>query len=317
MKSRRLKLDEKKVYCRKCQEEKKEKDFYMAMDEYLDSNGYFSICKDCTNEIYRLALNTEMDVKKALFKTCKILNVAYIPECVDSAILQMETKSEGGEMNLDMGFSTYKSKLGNYFRVVKDVPGTFESYGIEVKFNEADEKKIREEEGEDFADYLRRTWGAGLSIDDYNFLENSLGEWKRTHRCENNSELVLMQEICHLQLSIRKSREQGLDTKNLVKSLQEIIKTSNLSPAQANMTNASKGNEVFGNWIKDIEQLEPAEWWNKNREVFVDVDNIGQYFEDFVTRPIRNFITRSRDFSIKSGGNTLDIELKETEEDME
>jgi hypothetical protein len=314
-KSRRTKLDKVEYYCRKCQIYKDEKDFFAALDDYLDTNGKMSVCKDCSNEIYNLALNVEMDIKKALFKTCKILNIAFIPECIDSALLQLENKSEGKEIDLQNAFGLYKSKLASYFRLVKNVPRTFESYGIEVKFNEADAKTIEENEGQDFSEYLKNTWGAGLSISDYNFLESSIGEWKRTHKCDTNSELVLMQEICHLQLNIRKTREQAMDTKTLVKSLQELIKTSNLSPAQANLSNATKGTEAFGNWIKDIEQLEPAEWWDKNRNAFVDVDNLAQYFEDFITRPIKNFITRSRDFSIKSGDNMMEVELKESEED--
>jgi len=316
-KSKRLLLDKKYIYCRKCQKNKEEKDFYTAMDEYLDTNGFLSVCKECVNSIYNLSLNTEMDIRKAIFKTCKILNIAYVEESIESMLIQLENKSEGGEMKLESGFSVYKSKLAAHFRMVKDAPRTFESYGIKTEFNQEDANKILEMEGEDFAQYLKKTWGAGLSIEDYEFLEDALGKWKLTHKCDNNSELILMQEICQTQLSLRKAREQGLDTKSLQKALQEIIKTSNLSPAQSNMLNATKGNEVFGNWIKDIEQLEPAEWWDKNRNPFVDVDNLAQYFEDFITRPIKNFITRSRDFSIKSGGGVMDIELKEIEDEVE
>lgn len=317
IKSRKRKGDKIEVYCRKCKQYKSETNFYTALDTNLDSNGFMSVCKDCCSTIFVSAFNVEMDIKKATFVTCKTLNMAYVTESIDAAIAQVDTNSNGGDLRVDSFFGVYKAKLGNYFRFYKDVPQTFETYGLELKFNEKDEAQILEEEGIDFSKYLKTTWGSGLSIEDYNFLESSIGEWKRTHKCETNSELVLMQEICHLQLAVRKAREQSLDTKVLVKSLQELIKTANLSPAQANMANASRGNEVFGMWIKDIEQLEPAEWWNENRDLFKDVDNLSQYFEDFITRPIKNFITRSRDFVIKSGDDSSDIELKESEEDGE
>ena len=310
-KSRKLRSEAHLIYCRKCQKEKNEQSFYSAVDTYVDSNGFFSICKDCVNEIYVLALNTEMDMKKAIYKTCKIINLAYVEEAIESTLLHLDTKG----MPIDSAFGVYKAKLGNYFRVVKDIPQTFESFGSTPTFNAEDAKTITETQGEDFSEYLRMAWGNGMSIDDYNFLESTLSDWKNTHKCDTTSELTLIREICQSQLAIRKAREQGLDTKTLVKSMQEIIKTANLSPAQANMSNASKGNEVFGMWIKDIEQLEPAEWWDTNRNPFIDVDNIAQYFEDFVTRPIKNFLTRSKDFVVQSGMNgSLDIELKELED---
>lgn len=317
-KSRRLPTDTVYIRCRKCGQEKTTQSFYSALDEFLDTNGYMSVCKECCADIYNTMLNVELDVRKATFKTCKILNIAYIDDCVDSAILQIDNSQdkEKKQIGMDSMFGVYKSKLGNYFRQVKDIPRTFESYSGAVKFNEEDAKLIEEAQGEDFSKYLKNTWGSGLSIEDYNFLEASLGEWKRTHKCETNSELILMQEICHTQLQVRKARESGQDTKTLVKALQDIIKTANLSPAQANMSGASKGNEIFGMWIKDIEQLEPAEWWDKNRDPFIDVDNISQYFEDFIVRPIKNFLTRSKDFNVKSGINgAIEIELKELEEE--
>lgn len=311
----RKKIEKKYIYCRKCQEEKHENLFYSAVDSNLDSNGYMSVCKDCCNEIYKTSLNSELDIKKALLVTCKILNVAYIPEALDSANIQINNP-ETAEYNPEKYFGLYKAKVANYVRMFPDTPPTFESYPSNVKFNEEDEIRIRELEGEDYSEYLKNTWGLGLSIEDYSFLEEKLSEWKKTHKCDTNSELILMQEICHLQLNVRKARETGGATEKLVKSLQELIKTANLSPAQANMANASKGTEAFGNWIKDIEQLEPAEWWNENRELFKDVDNLTQYWEDFIVRPIKNFITRSKDFNVRSNiAGGLDFELRESDEE--
>lgn len=311
-KSRKL-TTKKELYCRKCQETKSETLFYSALDSYLDKSGYMSVCKQCCNDIYNACLNSELDINKALLKTCKILNIAYVQDAIESANIQM---SNSEKFDTEKYFGVYKAKLANYFRMYPDSVTTFDSYPNNMEFNNNSEIEISELEGEDYARYLKNTWGAGLTIEDYSFLEEALSEWKRTHKCDTNSELILMQEICHLQLTVRKARETGGATEKLVKSLQELIKTANLSPAQANMANAARGTEAFGNWIKDIEQLEPAEWWDKNRELFVDVDNITQYWEDFIVRPIKNFITRSRDFNVRSSvAGNLDFDIKETEED--
>lgn len=311
-KSRKL-LDKKEIYCRRCQELKTDKNFYSALDGDLDKNGYMSVCKTCCNDIFVLNLNSHLDVKKAMLFTCKILNIAFVEDSLSAALTQV-----GEDFNPDTFFGIYKSKVGNYFKTKPSMVMTFESYTSDMKFNVEEENKIVETEGIDYSEYLKTTWGSGMTIDDYNFLESSFSEWKRTHKCDTNSETVLMKEICHLELSVRKAREMGQSTDKLVKSLQDLIKTANLSPAQANMMNASKGNEVFGMWIKDIEELEPAEWWDENRKLFVDVDNISQYFEDFVVRPIKNFITRSKDFNVRSNvSGNLDFDIRESEEELE
>ena len=316
--SKRLKAKGEDVYCRKCQQTLPKVNFYSALDSFLDANGMMSVCKTCCNETFTNILNVELDISKAMFQTCKALNMAFIPESLDAAIAQLEgKKKEGEEIKFDNIVGTYKAKLANYARIYPDATMTFESYSDETIFNEADAEAIRESEGAEYMEYLTTSWGGGKSIEDYRFLESSLNDWKQSHKCDNNSELVLMREICHIQLKVRKDRELGLETKASVKALQDIIKTANLSPAQASMANAAKGNEAFGKWIQDIEQKEPAEWWNENREQFDDVDDIAQYFTDFITRPIKNFLTRSRDFVIKSNsGTSFDIELKD-EEDLE
>lgn len=310
-KSRKL-SDKNEIYCRRCTTLKSDKLFYSAVDGNLDKNGYMSVCKQCCNEIFVLNLNTQLDINKAMISTCKMLNIAFVEECVSSASAHVSNN-----FNPDTFFGTYKAKLGQ-FRTNPSMVLTFESYPSNIKFNQEEEKKIVETEGVDYSEYLKTTWGSGMTVDDYNFLESSFSEWKRTHKCDTNSETVLMKEICHLELAVRKAREANQSTDKLVKSLQDLIKTANLSPAQANMMNASKGNEVFGMWIKDIEELEPAEWWDENRKLFVDVDNIAQYFEDFVVRPIKNFITRSKDFNVRSNvSGNLDFDIRESEEELE
>jgi hypothetical protein len=55
----------------------------------------------------------------------------------------------------------------------------------------------------------------------------------------------------------------------------------------------------------DIEKNEPSEWWEKQKK-FKDADNMDYYLSKYVTRPIKNFTTGSRDFDpsiVLSGGD--------------
>ena len=41
-----------RAYCRKCKKLKNESAFFKAVDETIDSNGYFSVCRECIDHIY-------------------------------------------------------------------------------------------------------------------------------------------------------------------------------------------------------------------------------------------------------------------------
>lgn len=92
------------------------------------------------------------------------------------------------------------------------------------------------------------------------------------------------------------------------------MKSLAISPNMANASTASKSTETFGLWIKDIEELEPAEWHQDNT-IYKDMDNLDFYFQNYFVRPIRNFITGSRDFNITEMDGDVDIELSDEDYD--
>ena len=75
------------------------------------------------------------------------------------------------------------------------------------------------------------------------------------------------------------------------------MKTCAVDPAKTSLANSSKALDAFGVWIKDIEEKSPAEWY-KDKKKFKDIDGIDDYLKKYVTRPIKNFITGSRDFNV-------------------
>jgi hypothetical protein len=77
-----------------------------------------------------------------------------------------------------------------------------------------------------------------------------------------------------------------------------------------------------------IEETEPAEYY-ADKTMFKDFDNIGFYFEKYVTRPLKNFVMGSRDFNVETekdgdddddsfdiDGMGIDDDIPEQKEDM-
>ena len=288
-----------RIYCRRCMKTMKQDSFFDGVDGgFLDANGKMSICKNCCNEIYENALKSELSFEKAMLKTCRVLNVAYEERALS------ETKEAVGKiitrgMDTEKVFSIYKFKLEQQKDGVdlRDRDKTA-SLTFEEPINRIVMNPLNEEESEEAHDLIM-FWGANYEKEDYDFLETELAEWKKTHKCDTRAEETLLKEICHKEFDIRKDRAEGRDPSNKVKQLQELMKTANVDPAKTAMAGSGKSQDTFSAFIKTIENNEPAEYF-EDKKLFRDFDNIDFYFKKYITRPLKNFITQSRDFNVDS-----------------
>jgi hypothetical protein len=84
---------------------------------------------------------------------------------------------------------------------------------------------------------------------------------------------LLIKQICLTQLEIEKRRANNEKVDPIVKTLQDLLGSSNLKPAQETGAN-SADQQTFGTWIKKFEHdhpiPEPDEEWK-------DVDGIKKY----------------------------------------
>ena len=281
-------------YCRKCRKDRPPRLFYKASDELLDKNGYFSVCKDCVKEIFSYFYSIGHDVKSAIFSTCKALNISFVESCVDATITWVSSRMSGGK-SIDGAFGFYKSKVSGLVSMNKEVSETFDAYNS--KENEesiADDPNVKKDD----ANYLIDFWGDGLEFEDYEFLEKEFSSFKQTHKADTYSEITLLKEVCFMIFDIRKVRKAGKSTAKLVEDLQKLMKSLAISPSMSSAGN--KSNDAFGNWVKEIEEQTPAEWY-EDKKLFSDVDGLHNYFMDYIVRPIKNFVTGSRDFTLTEG----------------
>lgn len=236
---------------------------------------------------------------------CRLLNVQYNEKAIESAKQHIKTRADSGT-TISNVFGIYKSKLIAIQRTQigkKDVDEdlTF----VEPSSNVVEAFPI---DSTPDLDYYESVWGKGvdLDIEGYEYLESEFAKWQKTTQCDTQGEEVLVRLICHQQNKIRKAQEKGKSVDNLVKSLQEIMKNSALTPALQNAASSGKNYETFGKWVKDIEQKTPAEWW-EDQEKFHDVDGMTEDKNDII-RSIKNFITNSRDFGSSELEGVTDLE---------
>ena len=284
------------IYCRRCMKTKKFSDFYVGVDSELDCNGFMSLCKDCCQDIYEGYYRVERDIPRALLSTCRKINIKFDEGIVNSTLAHLKTFADNGK-STDNVIGIYKSKL---LRTTKNNFAD-ETVFADLTFVEPTTfippSNPLDNSEESYS--LEQYWGNNLNFEDYQFLESELSDWKKTHRCDTKAEETLLKEICHKTLEIRKKREEtkGSSPATLVKELQELMKTASVDPSKTSLANSGKSQDTFSSFIKIIEENEPADYY-KDKALFRDFDNIDFYFKKYVTRPLKNFITQSRDFNV-------------------
>jgi len=285
------------IYCRVCTKYKPQINFYEATNPMLDTNGYMSICKDCSNKIYDDYYSIYNVLEVALQLTCQDLDIRFSKEALTQTQSHIESLlSKGKKADRPLGY--YKSKLSSTNKSNERM----ESF----RYKDSDDlNSIEDVIDENIDDDLVLFWGRGFDIDDVIFLEAELSAWKQTHKCDNQAEITLLREICIKILDIRKTREKKENVGGLQKELQDLLKTASLDPAKANAASAGKSHDCFGIWVKDIEQFKPAEWF-ENQEKYKDMDGFIPYIKNYIVRPIENFITGVRNFAVD---DTIDADL--------
>lgn len=248
-----------------------EKDFYSTTNEELFHNKKLPICKHCLKKfVYE-------DKKINLDKFKNILQIYDIPFY---------------EKEWNASLNGSKEVLGSYMRIV------YLNYKDKhwKDGDIIDKKLIYDEEDEKLSDIdLINRWGFGFTEEELQWLENDYCQWTTHHDCEKLSIQRLVQMICIKELEIRKARQNGKSTDKLEKSLRELMNDSNLTPKTMSAMNESESTKMYSQWIKDIEQYRPAEYF-KDKSLYEDFDGIKEYFERFILRPMKNLLTGTREF---------------------
>lgn len=290
----------KESWCRKCMKMRPASEFYDCVDAgFVDANGLMSVCKDCIQLMYDKLYAENNSMEKTIHKMCTSLNVQFSNEAVSATKAHINTLLEGGK-KVNAIFSIYKMKL-TATKKSMDKQGmedqTYTDVGTIFTEKQIDTKEIP------IPDDVKMFWGKGLPKEDIEFLENEFVQFKQTHKADTRAEVVLLKQVCYTLLDIKTARANSDNTDKLVKELQDLMKNLAISPNAINAANADKGLETFGLWIQDIETQEPAQWLSTDPrgDMYRDVGNVEEYFQKYFVRPLKNFITGSKDFNIEEG----------------
>ena len=296
-------------HCRKCQQEKPEIEFYKATDLYLDMDGRMSVCKQCCFSIWDDFILTERTLNKTFLKICRVLNISYDTDVVDSVNKELN-KAYDSDRKPANPFSLYMRRMG----VILAKSSKFEkkdtvdlTFYPPVKIELSDEDKALMS--------FDKFWGDHYTPDEVLFLEEQYAEYQNNYDISDHSAKQLLKRLCkkHLELKAADAGEGTKNAANLEKEMIKLMDTLSISPNSTNAASANKMKSTFGVWVQEIEQYSPAEWLEQDgREMYKDVQKWDRYFKNFIQRPLQNYFSGIADEEIiNEDGSVSDWGIKD------
>lgn len=263
-------IDGEVFLCHKCNDFISYTNFYTS-NQY--ATGVYPICKKCLLAMVeqRNKKNDKpQETKESVQHVLQMMDLPYLDDVYESACVTVA--NEVNERN-------HKSPWIQYMVMIKSLPQWNKLTWRDSEFENTN-SSLYEDEFKENSRTIRsakKRFGSGYSNQDYMFLENEYQDWIKRYQCENKAQELLFKRICFKELDISKAQRDGRDTKELDKSLQELMTSMNLKPSQ-NTSNALTEAKTFGQLIQKWEDEKPIP---ECEEEFKDVDKIGLYIDVF------------------------------------
>lgn len=263
------------LFCHHCNKFISSANFYTDED---NASGYFYICKNCVQmmvEQRRSSRDEPKETKESVQFVLRLMNRPYIDELYDSCV-----KSAIDATKEKVRFSPFAS----YIPMIKTLQQYKDKRWDDSVFGEDHMKNgnvvVTEEAKENVRklNKARKRFGK-LNDDDLLFLENEYEDWVGRYECQTKAQEEIFERICFNKLDAAKARKEGKPTKDIDKSLQDLLATQNITPRQnAGSMDAMSDAQTFGTLIQKWENTRPIPEVDEDLK---DVDKIGLYIDAF------------------------------------
>lgn len=257
-------------FCHRCNEFRNSDAFYTDKSY---ASGLFPVCKKCLIEMacdYDKKTNQYFDNREKTMDVLKMMNLPYIDSLYQSALTSTAEDIQDKHRN---------TAWSQFIVMIKSLPQyrgkTWKDSELPADFLDKDEEEINENSRT--LKQAKKRFGDGYTNSDLLFLESEYQDWIKRYACENKAQELLFKRICFKELEIDKAQRSGKDTKELDKTLQDLMGSMSLKPNQNN-SNALTEAKTFGQLIQKWENEKPIP---EPEGEFADIDKIGLYIDVF------------------------------------
>lgn len=151
-------------------------------------------------------------------------------------------------------------------------------------------------------------WGVGFTEADYKNLDEHYRLIKRNNPNADNNQEIFIKSLCNLNMLMIKALKDG-DSEKYVKLTEQYSKTFTKAGLKTIQETDNSADECLGVTLATISQYTPEEYY-QDKKLYHDFDGLGEYFERFIKRPLKNLMMgtneRDREYYVKDKSEELD-----------
>lgn len=151
-------------------------------------------------------------------------------------------------------------------------------------------------------------WGVGFTPQDYKNLDEHYRMLKRNNPNADNNQEIFIKDLCNINMLKIHALQNG-DSKEYATLVEQYSKTFKQAGLKTIEEKDNSNNETVGVTLATISQFIPEEFY-KDKALYEDWDEIGDYFERHVCRPMENIMTgsdtRDKEFFVPENGGDDD-----------
>ena len=270
---------------------------------YQANGGYLPWCKECTDryveQITALFSNNE---EHAMKDFCQRAGWNYD---ITALVASRETYSSHHD----------RSRISHYAAKRNLNCGGRKTYIDSLKFGQEQKEQevilskeqIKSDDVNVSGSAVDR-WGVGFTPQDYKNLDEHYRMLKRNNPNADNNQEIFIKDLCNINMLKIHALQNG-DSKEYATLVEQYSKTFKQAGLKTIEEKDNSNNETVGVTLATISQFIPEEFY-KDKALYEDWDEIGDYFERHVCRPMENIMTgsdtRDKEFFVPENGGDDD-----------
>ena len=250
---------------------------------YQANDGFLPWCKDCTDKYMNILIGFYSgNEEHAIEHFCQQVDWVYDIEPLKCAREISSDRSRishyAAKKNLNVGGRK------TYFDSLK--------YNYEQKQDEVitSREQAKSEDSTITASAVDR-WGVGFTQEDYKNLDEHWRMLKKANPNTDSNQEIFIKDLCNIHMLKIHALQNG-DSKEYATLVEQYAKTFKQAGLRTIEEKDSSNDETFCMTLGFISDYTPEEFY-KDKDLYKDWDNIGEYIDRHITRPLINLETGS------------------------
>lgn len=257
------------------------------------NDGFLPWCKECTDK-YMILLT-------ALYSNNEEHAIEHFCQQADW-VFDVEPLKCAREISSD------RSRISSYAAKKNLNVGGRKTYIDTLKHNYEEEqnkiissKEQAKEQDISIAAAAVDRWGVGFSEMDYKNLDEHYRMLKKFNPNADNNQEIFIKDLCNINMLKIRALKNG-DSKEYANLVDQYAKTFKQAGLRTVEEKDSSNDGTLGMTLATIAQFTPEEYY-KDKQLYKDFDGLGEYFDRFVKRPLKNLMfntdERDKEFYVK------------------